>query len=109
MRKQEATRLQQTADAEARADIRSLIAVLDRRIPKTDAHMAALIAADPELAAVDRRLKTVPGVGPVVAATLIAELPELGRLDRRRMPPANPSSQPSRPPPESFSASSTPC
>jgi transposase len=85
MRKQEATRLQQTADAEARADIRSLIAVLDRRIPKTDAHMAALIAADPELAAVDRRLKTVPGVGPVVAATLIAELPELGRLDRRRI------------------------
>jgi hypothetical protein len=57
MRKQEATRLQQTADAEARADIRSLIAVLDRRIAKTDAHMAALIAADPELAAVDRRLK----------------------------------------------------
>jgi len=85
MRKQEATRLQQTADAEARADIRSLIAVLDRRIAKADAHMAALIAADPELAAADRRLKTVPGVGPVVAATLIAELPELGRLDRRRI------------------------
>lgn len=85
MRKQEATRLQQTADAEARADIRSLIAVLDRRIAKADARMAALIAEDPELAAVDRRLKTVPGVGPVVAATLIAELPELGRLDRRRI------------------------
>lgn len=85
MRKQEATRLQQTADAEARADIRSLIAVLDHRIAKADAHMAAIIAADPELAEVDRRLKTVPGVGPVVAATLIAELPELGRLDRRRI------------------------
>ncbi len=85
MRKQEATRLQQTADAEARADIRSLIAMPDRRIAKADARMAALIAADPELAAVDRRLKTVPGVGPVVAATLIAELPELGRLDRRRI------------------------
>jgi transposase len=27
----------------------------------------------------------VPGVGPVVAAILIAELPELGRLDRRRI------------------------
>jgi transposase len=47
MRNQEATRLQQTADAEARADIRSLIAVLDRRIAKADAQMAALIAADP--------------------------------------------------------------
>lgn len=56
-------RLQQTADAEARADMRSLIAVLDRRIFEADAQMAALIAADPELAAVDWRLKTVPGVG----------------------------------------------
>ena len=85
LRKQEATRLQQTADAEARADIRSLIAVLDRRIAKANARMAALIAADPELAEIDRRLQTVPGVGPVVAATLITELPELGRMDRRRI------------------------
>lgn len=85
MRKQEATRLQQTADTEARADIRSLIVVLDRRIAKLEARMAALVAADPELSDVDRRLRTVPGVGPVVAATLITELPELGRLDRRRI------------------------
>jgi transposase len=85
MRRQEAMRLQQTADAEAREDIRSLIAVLDGRIAKADARIAALIAADPELAGIDRRLKTAPGVGPVVAATLLAELPELGRLDRRRI------------------------
>lgn len=85
LRKQEATRLQQTADATARADIRSLIAVLERRIAKVDQQMAALIAADPELNGVDLRLKTVPGIGPVVAATLIAELPELGHLDRRRI------------------------
>lgn len=83
MRKQEATRLQQTADPETRADIRSLMAVLERRIARAEARMAALIAADPELAEADRRLRTAPGVGPVVAATLIAELPELGRIDRR--------------------------
>ena len=82
-RKQEANRLQQTADAKARADMRSLIAVLDRRIAKIDARMRAIIEADPELAEADRRLQTVPGVGPIVVATLIAELPELGRLDRR--------------------------
>lgn len=85
MRKQEATRLQQTADGEARADIRSHIAVLDGRINKANERMVALIAADPELADIDRRMKTVPGVGPVVAATLIAEMPELGRLDRRKI------------------------
>ena len=85
MRKQEATRLQQTADADARADIRSLLAVLDRRIEQVETRMAALVADDPELAALDRRLRTARGVGPIVAATFIAELPELGRLDRRRI------------------------
>ena len=85
MRKQEATRLQQTADREARADIRGMIALLDRRIKRVEARMADLVAADPEMATVDRRLRTTPGVGPIVAATLIAELPELGRLNRRRI------------------------
>ena len=45
--------------------------------------MTDLVTADPELAAIERRLRTAPGVGPVVAATLIAELPELGQIDRR--------------------------
>jgi transposase len=45
--------------------------------------MTGLVEADPDLAAIDRRLRTAPGVGPIVAATLIAELPELGQLDRR--------------------------
>ena len=85
MRKQEATRLQQTADAEARADIRSLVAIFDRRVARIEARMAALVAADPQMATIDRRLRTAPGVGPIVAATLIAELPELGQLDRRRI------------------------
>ena len=30
-----------------------------------------------------RRLRSVPGIGPTTARTLLAELPELGRLDRR--------------------------
>lgn len=85
MRKQEATRLQQTADRHARADIIALITVLDRRIAKIEKHMAALVAADPDMQATNRRLQTAPGVGPVVAATLIAELPELGQIDRRRI------------------------
>ena len=30
-------------------------------------------------------LRSVPGVGPVVARTLLADLPELGKLDRKRI------------------------
>lgn len=85
MRKQEATRLQQTADARARADIRSHIALLGRRIARFDARIAELVTGDEVFARIERRLRTAPGIGPVVAATLIAELPELGRLDRRRI------------------------
>jgi transposase len=85
MRKQEATRLQQTADAEARADIRRLIAFLDRRIKKIEQKMVEIVAASADLAEIDHRLQSVPGIGPIVAATLIAELPELGTLDRRRI------------------------
>jgi transposase len=40
----------------------------------------ALVKADPELKAIFRRLQTAPGVGPIVALTLIGELPELGTL-----------------------------
>jgi len=49
------------------------------------ARITDLVSADPELAAIDRRLRTAPGVGSVVAATLIAELPELDQIDRRRI------------------------
>jgi transposase len=30
-------------------------------------------------------LSSIPGIGPATARTLIAELPELGQLDRRRI------------------------
>lgn len=83
--KQEATRLQQTADADAQADIRSPIAILDRRIAKAEQRMSVIVATDPEIDRTDHRLRTVPGIGPIIGATLIAELPELGQIDRRRI------------------------
>ena len=73
----------QTADGEARSDIESHLCDLDRRIAAIEEQMARSIQADPDLAPVERRLRTVPGVGPIVARTLITELPELGRPDRR--------------------------
>jgi transposase len=43
------------------------------------------IAAEAELAKTYALLTSMPGVGPVLAATLLAELPELGTLDRRQI------------------------
>lgn len=75
MRKQEATRLQQTTDRDARSDIRGLILLLDRRIEKAAARIAEIVSSTPELHAIDRKLQSVPGVGAIVSATLMAELP----------------------------------
>jgi len=85
MRKEEVTRLAQTADPVARADIRAMVTILARHIRDFEARIAALVASDADLSAATRRLQGVPGVGPVVAVTLIAEMPELGQLCRRRI------------------------
>ena len=44
-----------------------------------------MIAADPDLARRYARLTSMPGVGPVLAFTLIALLPELGRMSRKKI------------------------
>jgi transposase len=85
MRKQEATRLQQTADSDARSDIKGLILLLERRIEKAEAKIVEIIQSSPELAEADRMLQSVPGVGMIVSATLMAELPEIGTIDRRKI------------------------
>jgi transposase len=43
------------------------------------------IAADGALATTAALLQSMPGVGPVLISTLLAELPELGTLDRRQI------------------------
>jgi transposase len=43
------------------------------------------IGADRSLADTAALLQSMPGVGPVLVATLLAELPELGTLDRRQI------------------------
>ena len=58
--------------------LRADILLLDKSIAQT-------IAADHALARRDRLLRSTPSVGPVLSATLIALLPELGRLSNRRI------------------------
>lgn len=82
-RKQEKQRAQQASDAFIVKDIKSLIVLLTRRIAKIGAEIAAHIDAHDHLRRRNAQLRSVPGVGPVVAATLLAKLPELGRINRR--------------------------
>jgi len=59
---------------------RQLIKALEKQIAQCDEAIAALIDQDAELARKAKRLAAIPGVGPVVASTLLAEMPELGQL-----------------------------
>lgn len=54
--------------------------LLEKQIAACDTALAALIAADEKLQAQAERLDAIPGVGVVTAATVLAELPELGRI-----------------------------
>jgi transposase len=59
---------------------RRLRQTLEKQIAQCDTAIAALIAAEAPLQAQADRLDAIPGVGPITAATVLAELPELGRL-----------------------------
>jgi len=56
---------------------------LRREIEKLDKKIRALVESDDDFDSTDKLLRSVPGVGAVVSATLLAELRELGSADRR--------------------------
>jgi transposase len=80
-----ARRRLQTAPPQIRADIQAPIPWLARRLSRTDADLAAAIHASPLGRATDERLQSTPGVGPILARTLVAEVPELGSLSRHEI------------------------
>lgn len=64
-------------------DLRQHIRWLERRVNDVDADIDRTIERSPAWQVKDDLLQSMPGIGPTVARTLLAELPELGRLDRR--------------------------
>jgi len=77
--------LEHLRDAELRRLILSRQAALKRLCARLDKRLAELIAEHDDLVDLSCRLQSVPGVGPVLATTLIALLPELGSLTRRQV------------------------
>jgi transposase len=71
------------SDAFRLRQTRQLCKTLEKQITQCDEAIAELIAQDAQLAHKASRLKAIPGVGPVVAATMLAEMPELGTLNRQ--------------------------
>jgi transposase len=63
-------------------DIRTQIRVLERLKAKLAQAVLAGIKAHPDLAGRLKLLLSLPGVGPVVAASLVVRMPELGSMNR---------------------------
>jgi transposase len=59
------------------------ITYLERELAMADTDLGDMVRQSPMWRERDDLLQSVPGVGPVVSRTLLAELPELGRLNRR--------------------------
>lgn len=78
---QEQNRLR-TANPRVRADLEEHIRWLQERVNALDEELADLVKSSPVWQAQDTLLRSAPGVGPVTSRTLMAELPELGSLNR---------------------------
>jgi transposase len=85
MRTAESNRLGTVASKKVRKSIEAVLAFLDKQIADVERQIDDHIRSSPMWRAKDELYQSVPGIGPTVSRTLIAELPELGLLTRRQI------------------------
>ncbi len=71
------------AMALVRPSIEAMIAAIRAQLDDVEAQMVAHVKE--HFAELDQLLQSASGIGPVASATILAELPELGRLNRREI------------------------
>jgi transposase len=79
---QENNRLQQTADREIQQYIQQSLETLKKQVKTIDERLTKCVQADTANARKVQILESVKGIGPVAISTFLAELPELGELNR---------------------------
>jgi transposase len=81
----ETNRLHQGRNPRIQRMLRATLKTLTAQLAQLDRDIDDVIKRSSLWRAADDLLTSVPGVGDVTAHTLIADLPELGQLDRRRI------------------------
>jgi transposase len=69
----------------ARKSIEKVLDCLKRQIDQVDAEIQRLIRYDDDWRRKDELLQSVPGIGPTTSAAILADLPELGKLNRQQV------------------------
>ena len=75
----------QTVAPDVQAHINQHITWLQTDIAALEEQISQIIATDPLWTETVKRVKSVPGIGPITATTLLADLPELGQLNRQQI------------------------
>ena len=81
----EGQRERRMSDKRLKKSIARLRKALEKELAELDGAIDDHMRGSPAWIEKEDLLVSVPGVGPIVARTLIAELPELGSLDRRKI------------------------
>jgi transposase len=81
----EPQRQQRLTDKRLQRSITRLLAALQKELSPLEADIDDTVRGSPVWREKEDLLASVPGVGKIIARTLIAELPEIGTLDRRRI------------------------
>jgi transposase len=84
-RTMELNRLAQATVKLARQQMQKLLGTLEKQIHRIDKEIAEKIDGDGDLKQTSQVLLSVPGIGPTTSAMLVAELPELGTMNRRKI------------------------
>lgn len=84
MRTAERNRLRRALST-VRPSLESHIAWLDSQVETVETDLAEQVAQHTDWQAQAELMRSVPGVGPILCVTLLGDLPELGRLDRRQI------------------------
>ncbi len=84
-RTEQSNRLERTTSKAAKRAIERVLETLGHEIKQLNQQIAKLITSDEDLRGPHKLLRSVPGVGPVLAATLLSELIELGLIGRRQV------------------------
>lgn len=74
-----------TATPRVQPQIQEHIQWLQRHLEEVDQDLRSLIRSSPAWRAKEKLLRSTPGVGAVLSSTLVAQVPELGQLDRRQV------------------------
>lgn len=82
---QEQNRIQQTVDRDIRKSIETVLGSLKKQLKAIDTQIETAVQTDELNVRKIEILKSVKGIGPVTVSTFVAELPELGQLNRQEI------------------------